>query len=66
MEYFRIALIDEKTYSAQALLSALMRSSKRMARGRLSKKFSSITKNDCTPSFRSMSCMTSNSWSPVS
>ena len=49
MEYLRIALIDEKTYSAQLLLCSCMRSSSRRARGRLSRKFSSMTKNDCTP-----------------
>src|ERR1035438_9350291 len=50
MEYWLIALADENTYNDQALLPAFMRSSSSRARRLWSRKFSSIMKNDFTPS----------------
>ena len=66
MVYFRIALAEAKTESSQLLPASFMRSSKRMARVRCSRKFSSITKNECTLSSDSIPHITSNSSSPVS
>src|ERR1035438_3909289 len=58
MEYWLIALADEKTYSDQGLLAAFMQSSSCMARRLCSRKFSSMTKNDFAPSFDSISAIT--------
>jgi hypothetical protein len=66
MVYLRIALAEAKTDIVQDLRASFMRSSKRMARSRCSRKFSSITKKDCTLSSVSIFCMTSNSSSPLS
>ena len=48
MVYLRIALAEANTESAQLLLCLLHQFSNRMARSRCSRKFSSMTKNDCT------------------
>ena len=64
MVYLRMALADENTYSDQLLPACFMRSSNCMARGRLSRKFSSIMKNEQTFMECSMCSITSNSSSP--
>ena len=66
MVYLRMAFAEENTYSAQLLPACFMRSSSCMARGRLSRKFSSIMKNELTFMERSICSITSNSSSPVS
>ena len=66
MVYLRIALAEANTDSAQLLFPCFISSSKRMARSRCSRKFSSIMKNEFTFSSSSMRLMTSNSSSPVS
>ena len=55
IEYFAIAFADENTYIVHALRPRFMHSSSSIARGRSSRKFSSIMKNDCTPSAASAS-----------
>jgi hypothetical protein len=64
MVYLRMALADAKTESAQLLRSSFIRSRRRMARSRCSRKFSSITKKECTSNSASILFMTSNSSSP--
>ena len=58
MSYVRIALADENTYKAQAFPAAFMQSSSSIARRLYSRKFSSIMKNEETPSSRSASHIT--------
>ena len=65
MLYLLIAFAEEKTYSDQLLPACFMRSSNCMARGRLSRKFSSIMKNELTCMERSICSITSKSSSPV-
>ncbi len=65
MEYWPIALAEEKTYSDHGLFSAFMNPSSSMARRLWSRKFSSIMKNDRAPSFDSMWFITSNNSLPV-
>ena len=64
--YLRMALAEAKTDIDHDFCPSFMRSSKRMARSRCSRKFSSMTKKDCTLSSVSICCMTSNSSSPLS
>ena len=66
MVYLRIALADAKTDIDHDICPSFMRSSKRMARSRCSRKFSSMTKKDCTLSSVPICCMTSNNSSPLS
>ena len=60
-----MALADEKTYSDHGFWPAFMKPSNSMARLLCSRKFSSITKNDFTFSFDSISDITPKSSSPV-
>ena len=59
-------MAEANTDSAQLLFPVFMSSSKRMARSRCSRKFSSITKNEFTFNSSSIRLMTSNNSSPVS
>ena len=65
MVYERSTLAELKTYRAQALSFFSISSSRRRARLRCRRKFSSMQKNDLQPNSRSSWHMTSNSSSPV-
>jgi len=65
MEYWLMALADEKTYSDQGFWPSFMKPSNSMARRLCSRKFSSIMKNDFTSSLASISDITPKSSSPL-
>ncbi len=66
MVYVRSALAELNTYNAHDLSCFSISSSKRSARGRCSRKFSSMMKKPCTFMAASNWHMIENSSSPVS
>src|SRR5437763_16553916 len=66
MVYLRMAFAEAKTDIDQLLCPCFIRSNRRMARSRCSRKFSSMTKNERTLRSFSMRHMTSYSSLPVS